>query len=177
VKLTVEDHPYLYEDLRRHEIIDGDHFVQHAPSPRHQLIIGNLLGMTRALPGQTFTYVGVVMSEFDFVLPDFLYITPARCDSILEDKYVRCAPDLVAEVVMEETRRTDEIIKRKAYERCGVMEYWVVDPVVETIKIFRNVHGVYRRMSEMTTETGGVISSPLFADVTLDIADIFDTPH
>ena len=42
-KLTYEDYLQFAEDGRRHEIIDGDHYVSAAPSVYHQRVLGRLL--------------------------------------------------------------------------------------------------------------------------------------
>lgn len=176
MKLTIDDHPHLYQDLRRHEIIDGVHFAQRAPSPRHQLIVGNLLMVTHSLPGEALMNVGVVLSEFDLVIPDFIYLAPESRRRIGK-QYVECAPDLIAEVIMEETRRVDEIVKRKTYDRCGVGEYWIVDPVLELVKIHRRSGASYVRVAEISTETGGAITSPLLPGFSLDIGAVFQVPE
>jgi Uma2 family endonuclease len=175
--LTVEDHPYLYEDLRRHEIINGEHFQQTAGTPCHQRIVANLLLALHGLPGEVFTYVGVVLSNNDLVIPDFLFIAPERLRKIGK-QYIECAPDLIAEVMSDETRHVDEVIKRHAYDRCGVAEYWAVDPELELVKINRRSgRGRYERVAELSTETGGSITSPLLPNFSLDIAAVFQVPR
>jgi Uma2 family endonuclease len=57
-----------------------------------------------------------VFSDRDIVEPDLLYISRER-SSVLTDKHVRGAPDLVVEILSPGTRKTDETIKRKLYDR------------------------------------------------------------
>ena len=93
----------------------------------------------------------VVFSNLDVVEPDLLYISRAR-RSVLTDKHVRGAPDLVVEVLSPGTRKTDEITKRKLYERRGVQEYWIVDPVRDTIKTYRRIEGALALATELLAE-------------------------
>lgn len=65
-----------------------------------------------------------------------MYISRERA-AILTDRHVRGAPDLIVKVLSPGTRRTDEISKRKLYDRFGVVEYWIVDPDLEAIKIYQ----------------------------------------
>ena len=78
----------------------------------------------------------VVFSNFDIVEPDLLYISRERLDGVLTKAHVRGAPDLVVEIGSPSTRRRDETIKRRLYERFGVSEYWVIDPELERSKCF-----------------------------------------
>src|SRR5262245_41180571 len=41
-KLTYEDYVLIPEDGRRHEILDGEHYVTASPFIRHQDVVGNL---------------------------------------------------------------------------------------------------------------------------------------
>jgi Uma2 family endonuclease len=77
----------------------------------------------------------VVFSQFDVVEPGLLYITAERRKQILTTQHVRGTPDLVIEVGSPGTRRRDETIKRRLYERSGVVEYWIVDPELEVIRV------------------------------------------
>jgi hypothetical protein len=48
VKLTYDDFVLFPEDGRRHELIDGEHYVTPSPNRKHQSIIGNLYFLLRA---------------------------------------------------------------------------------------------------------------------------------
>ena len=81
---------------------------------------------------------------------------------------------LPAGIGREELERLDEIVKRKLYERFGVDEYWIVDPAIDTVKIYRRIGGAFVRTAEISSETGGRITTPLLPGFTLDVAVIFD---
>ena len=48
VKLTYDDFVLFPDDGKRHEIIDGEHYVTPSPNLRHQRISGNLYWLIRA---------------------------------------------------------------------------------------------------------------------------------
>jgi Uma2 family endonuclease len=182
VKLTYDDFLLFPDDGQRHELIDGEHYVTPSPNTAHQVIVGNLYFALRshleANPvGQLFTApFDVVFSDFDVVEPDLLYITAARRRDILTKQHVRGAPDLVIEVASPGTRRRDETIKRRLYERDGVAEYWVVDPDLEVVRIYRREDRGFGRPHELSREAGDVLESPLFPDLTLPLDAIFRIP-
>jgi len=81
-KLTYEDYLLLPDDDgQRYEIIDGELFVNPAPSRKHQYVIGNLHlifapYVRRHRCGELyFAPLDVVLSPIDVVQPDLLYIT------------------------------------------------------------------------------------------------------
>ncbi len=178
LKLTYEDYLYLPEDGKRHEIIEGEHYVSPAPGYRHQNAIVALIRiLSTFLQGRDLGRVlvapfDVVLSDFDVVQPDVLFVSRDRL-SILNEKNLRGAPDLVVEVLSDSTRRIDEIVKRRLYERQGVREYWVVDPVLETVKVYRRAEGGFERVAELSTETGGTLRTPLLAGLDIPLHDIF----
>lgn len=51
VKLTYDDFLLFPDDGKRHELIDGEHYVTPSPNIRHQGISGRLHLMTPLLPG------------------------------------------------------------------------------------------------------------------------------
>ena len=51
-KLTYEDYRQFPEDGRRHEIIDGDHYVSAAPSVYHQRVLSRLFVQLYRLIGK-----------------------------------------------------------------------------------------------------------------------------
>jgi Uma2 family endonuclease len=177
-KFTYEDYLLFPEDGRRHELVDGERFMTPAPSTRHQRISYNLvyflgahLRSTKA--GQLFQApTDVVLSDFDVVEPDLLFISAART-SIIAEKNIQGPPDFVIEIISETSRRTDETVKRKLYERYGVREYWIVDPELEIVDIHRLTDRGYVRAAELTLEADHAVETPLLPGLKLKLSDIF----
>src|SRR5512139_5567 len=176
-KLTYDDYLLFPDDGRRHELIDGEHYVTPAPSLRHQEISKRLFlalsDCLRARPlGQVFyPPVDVVPTDVDVVEPDLLYVSNEHT-GILRDP-VRGAPDLVIEIVSPGSRRTDEVVKRKLYERVGVREYWVVDPELEVVKVYRREGERFTRTAESSREEGHTLGTPLLPGLSIALEDLF----
>lgn len=178
LRLTYEDLASLPEDGRRHELIDGVHHVTPAPSTRHQRILGSLFWQIRSYlegrpVGEVFLApVDVVLTESDVVEPDLVYVSRERAH-IVTEKNISGAPDIVVEVLSEATRRRDERLKRDLYDRCGVGEYWIVDPEVETIKLFRREGAGFGRPLELSLESGDSLVCPRLPDLSIPLSAIF----
>jgi Uma2 family endonuclease len=178
---TYDDLVALPEDNLRHEIIDGEHVVTPAPIPKHQRIsmrLGSALFDhvdSRGL-GEVFAApCDVVFSPENIAGPDLLFIRKERL-SIVGPKNIQGAPDLAVEVLSEWGRRRDVIDKRKMYERFGVEEYWIADPEIDAMTIYRiGSQGAYERVAELTAEANDVLTSPMFPGFSLPLTAIFRT--
>jgi len=115
----------------------------------------------------------VVFSEFDVVEPDLLFVSSARQEEVLTPKHVRGAPDLVVEVGSPGTRKRDETIKRGLYERFAVSEYWVVDPNLDTINVYRRTDEGYARVAELTLQQHDTLITPLLPGLEMPLEQIF----
>ena len=179
MKLTYDDFLLFPDDGKRHELIDGEHYVTPSPNMRHQrisgslhLLIGNWLEEHRV--GKVFyAPLDVVMSTFDVVEPDLLYMSNERAAEVLTAQHVRGAPDLVVEIGSPGTRKRDETIKRRLYERTGVSEYWFVDPELDVVRVYRRDGARFTRPAELSREAGDVLTTPLLHGLTLPLARIF----
>jgi Uma2 family endonuclease len=178
-QLVYEDYLLFPDDGKRHEIIDGDHYVTPAPKTKHQKVSFNLtialgsfvkergLGLVLAAPSD------VILSDENVVQPDLLFVSSARASIVTEDN-IRGAPDLLIEISSETTRKKDEVTKRKLYERFGVQEYWVVDPELESVKVFRRAQQGYGRPLELSKEANDILTTKLLAGLDLAVAAIFE---
>jgi len=146
---TYADYCRIPDDGRRHEIIDGRHFVNPAPSPYHQVVAGRLFYELMRLVEKTSrgrvigAPLDVHLGPGTIVQPDIVVMRP-RTASIIGPKKLTGVPDLLVEVLSPSNRTYDRRTKRGRYERAGVREYWIVDPeqhVVEQL-VLRN--GSYR---------------------------------
>ena len=179
VKLTYDDFLLFPDDGKRHELIDGEHYVTPSPNTRHQRISGRLhLLIANWLEqhpvGEVFyAPFDVVFSNFDVVEPDLLYMSNERAAAILTAKHVAGVPEIVIEIGSPGTRKRDETLKRRLYERTGVEEYWVVDPDVDAIRVFRRSSRGFDRPVELSAEAGDILTTPLLPGLDIPIARVF----
>jgi len=141
-QITWQDVQQLPDDGHRHEAIEGELHVTPAPSIRHQRVSQKLeqelLRLLEA-PGHGIVIDAPVGVEFpstgEGVQPDIVFVSSARTH-IIADAAIRGAPDLVVEILSPTTEQRDRGVKRKLYERQGVLEYWIVDLETETVEVW-----------------------------------------
>lgn len=152
-----------WPDNERAEIINGEPVMMAPPTTAHQLIsfeIGRQLGnylegkMCRAIPApfavRLFEKDGDRPEDVDtMVEPDISIV----CDVSKLDKHgCKGAPDMVVEILSPSTQRHDQLVKLGLYQRAGVREYWIVDPMNKTVRVMLldaggvlQLHEVYDR--------------------------------
>jgi Uma2 family endonuclease len=59
--------------------------------------------------------------------PDLFFVSPANLARVTK-KYFAGPPDLIIEIVSEDSVSRDRIDKFEEYEEAGVREYWIIDP-------------------------------------------------
>jgi len=179
MKLTYDDFVLLPDDGKRHEIIDGEHYVTPSPNTKHQQVFMNLAvaigGWLEEHPiGRLFgAPYDVVLSLFDVVEPDLLYLSNERAADVMTSQHLKGAPELVVEIGSPGTRARDETIKRRLYERAGVSEYWCVDPELDVVRVYRRDGDRFARPVELSREAGDVLSTPLLPGLSLPLERVF----
>ena len=140
---TWEDVLRMPDDGNRYEFIGGRLYVTAAPVIRHQRISRRLqAALMRILQdgGRGEVFYAPCLVEFlgtgDRVQPDLLFVAQERRE-IIGEKQLLGAPDLVVEILSPSTAHRDRGIKLDLYARCGVREYWIVDPVEDVIDVWR----------------------------------------
>ncbi len=177
--LTVADLDATPDDGNRYELMEGELFVSRAPSIPHQRIIHNLqmaLGLYLAsnrlgvlIPG-----AGLVLSNFDAVIPDLVFVAEERRNEIASGNRMTGAPDIAIEVLspgVENTQR-DFVHKRQLYGKHGVKEYWIVDPENQAVELFRLRERHLERIARLTDKDE--ITSALLPGFQLNVQRIFE---
>jgi Uma2 family endonuclease len=180
VRLTYDDYVLFPDDGQRHELIDGEHYVSPTPILKHQAIVGNVFGLIWAYLQQHPIGIAfgspldVILSRFDVVQPDVLYVSHERMAQTEPSDWLKGAPNLAVEVGSPSTRKRDETIKLRLYERFGVDEYWIVDPTRATITVFQRKHGFYARVADLALGRDDVLTTPLLPGLELPLTKIFE---
>ena len=170
---TYDDLLRLPYDGKRHEIIDGKHFVMASPYPIHQAVLGRLYlaigNFLAACPDMGQVFFG----PLDVVVPDLLVVSADQA-GIVTDSHIHGAPALVVEILSKSTRRRDERVKRALYEREGVREYWIVDTERHLVAVHRRTTaGMLCRVENAAADDGTAVTTPLLPGFTLLVADLF----
>jgi len=132
-KFTYADYAAWPHD-ERWELIDGEAYnMSPAPSVRHQKTVNNINIFLSTHPKKKDEcFVGiaptdVVLSEYDVVQPDVFVV----CDEKkIAEANIQGAPDLIVEVLSSGTAIKDKREKKKVYEKYGVKEYIIIDPLL-----------------------------------------------
>ena len=154
------------------QLIEGAVVIDMPPVPRHQEITGEvfflLLSTAKQKSGKAYTApIEVYLDENNVYEPDVLYLKPDSACKITEKRLVG-APDLVVEVLSPSTGKRDRHEKYHAYERSGVAEYWIVDPLYDVIEVYINDGQHFKRY-------GAFGHGDSFDSVTLSTQVIVDT--
>lgn len=180
-RLTTEEFLRIPEDGKRHELVDGVHYVTPSPNLTHQVLVGRLhlslgLYLLRHSTDLGRVFLGpldVVLSDRDVVEPDLLFVAANQAD-ILTMKNVQGPPALAVEVLSPSTRRWDERVKRRLFEERGIGEYWIVDPVARRVRVFRRAADASFPLAAMLeAEHGGRLETPLLPGWSIAMTDLF----
>lgn len=176
---------------RREELIGGK-AVMMSPRPgwNHISVAGNIYKIfADYLFGKKCIPIpdgmDLFLTDENHYVPDFMVV----CDpEKIRGNGVHGVPDLVVEVLSPSTAKNDRSQKKDVYARCGVLEYWLVDPVSKSVEIYRLdgsefvLHDVYTvhedwQLAQMTEDERAAVVThfkcSLFDDLDISLEDIF----
>ncbi|HEX9061600.1 MAG TPA: Uma2 family endonuclease [Clostridia bacterium] len=189
--LPQRDKKYTYADYllwpedERWEIIDGVPYMQAAPTPVHQEILNSInVQFYNYLAGKPCRVYPApfcvrltsgnekVNEHIDKVVePDISIV----CDkSKIDEKGCNGAPDLIVEVISPSSVKIDRVIKFNEYEKAGVREYWIVEPVGKLVSVFTLQDNKRYGRPEIYMEEDKITVS-IFPDLIIDLSIVFAT--
>ena len=174
------------------EVIGGKVVMTAAPSMNHSRVSGNIYHLFRnyleGRPCEPFPVGAALYLEEDMeeYRPDGMVV----CDpDKAKNDGIHGAPDLVVEVLSPSTGRYDRGRKKDVYEKHGVREYWLVNPMDQSVEqyILENGHFVLRGLyyahypeylprrlkEEERAELVSEFPCGLFPDLTVRLSDVF----
>ena len=111
------------------------------------------------------------LSANDIVQPDLLFISREREPVLTTKQNTQGGPDLAVEILSPRTAHQDRGYKKTIYGRHGVTEYWIVDPVAETVEIHRRQGE--RLVLTRTFRRDETLHSDLFPGLEIDLDEVF----
>lgn len=136
------DFIYSLPEGQRAELIDGVIYDMAPPNTMHQRLVMNLSSEIRSYIKKNNGSCEVFPAPFAVFLnaDDRNYVEPdisVICDKDkLNEKGCNGAPDWIIEVISPSTKRKDYGIKLFKYRTAGVREYWIVNPLTNTVNVY-----------------------------------------
>lgn len=172
-------------DVNRYELINGRIVMSPPAKFRHGWVETNL-HMTisrfvreRELGVTLGSSAGFDLRTGDTLEPDFSFISRDRWDAGPrprddEKGFTRIVPDLAIEIVSPSSVRRDRIEKRVIYARCGVREYWIVDPEMHEVAVYTTLGD---RFGEPLLRASGAIASRVLPELRVEVEQILAEPR
>ncbi|SEM77221.1 Endonuclease, Uma2 family (restriction endonuclease fold) [Mesobacillus persicus] len=179
-QMPVKDYFRIRENSEQlFEYIDGFVYMSPSPSTRHQRISSKLhIKLGNFLRGKS---CEVFHAPFDIelkreniegtkiVIPDLTVI----CDKagFTESRYIG-VPNFIIEILSPTNQSHDLITKLNIYMNYGVQEYWIVNPMLNSVTVYSLDEKRMYEQHDMKTESGRV-KSKFLSGFSADLQEIF----
>jgi Uma2 family endonuclease len=176
-RMSAEDY-YRLPEYASHdliELIEGEVVIGVPPNTKHQSAVGEtffiFMTCAKTIGGKAFTApIEVYLDVRNIFEPDVLYLAPdTKC--IVEEKRLLGAPDLVVEVLSRSTAKNDREGKFNAYQKFGVREYWIIDPVNAYLEVYILNDEAFTKLG--TFVVGDTFASPVLKNFEVNVSSIF----
>lgn len=133
---------YSLPEGERAELIDGRIYMMAPPNTKHQRLVSRLnqtinnyidskKGICEVFPAPFAVFLNA--DDKNYVEPDISVI----CDkNKINEHGCNGAPDWIIEVVSPGSIRMDYMKKLFKYRTAGVREYWIVNPIKDTVVVY-----------------------------------------
>ncbi|MCM3767658.1 Uma2 family endonuclease [Neobacillus niacini] len=179
--MTIDEYFKIREESERYlEYIDGLVYMSPSPSTKHQRLSSRLhLKLGNFLQGKS---CEVFSAPFDIelkiesiegtkiVIPDLSVICEKR--GFTESRYIG-VPNLIVEILSPSNQSHDLVTKLNLYMNYGVMEYWIVNPMLNAVTVYSLYDEKMYEQHDMKIEIG-VVTSKFLEGFSVDLKGFFE---
>jgi Uma2 family endonuclease len=176
-KMTAQQFLQLGEDPPgvRLELVDGEVAVSPSPTPDHSNVVVKLLALLENHNaandlGELHHDVDTILNRFNVRRPDILFFFAARTH-LIGKKAMEGPPDLAIEVISPSSSEVDREDKFTQYRDAGVANYWIIDPVNQTLDAWRLENGSYQNVGH--AQGSAIIKVPPFPDLEIPLSRLW----
>lgn len=108
------------------------------------------------------------------MIPDLVWASHDRLARLLDEAgHLTNAPELVVEVLSPGTKneQRDREAKLKLYSAQGVYEYWIADPVLQTVEVYRREQAVLKLVATFYSQDD--LTSPILPGFSCQVRRFF----
>ena len=166
------------DEYRWLELDDGELYFMPRPRRPHQFVsvelttfFVNHLNSFDEPPAEVYSELVIIISRESgrILIPDLsIFIRPPGDDTDISS--AGNIPDIVIEILSTDRNR-DLVRKRQLYAEAGVPEYWIFDPVNDTVLPLELRDGKYAERPALTAADN--LTTPLLPGLSIHLTDIF----
>ncbi len=176
---TFDDFCFLVKDGQKADLIDGVIYMASPDSIESNRLSKWLLGVTDDYAiekdlGECFMLrVAFRLDEKNAPEPDIGFVKKSGLH-LVRKGYIAGPPDASFEIVSPESIERHYYKKKDQYEKYGVREYWIIDPMEETVTLLRlNKRGKYQEVRPKD----GILHSEVIEGFWLDPNWLWQSPR
>ncbi|NWO13154.1 Uma2 family endonuclease [Virgibacillus sp.] len=161
------------------EYIDGVVYMSPSPSTVHQRLsmrlAAQLYNLLESGDCEVFSAPFDVKLSNENIPGDKVFIPDLSviCDkSGLDDQQYTGAPTMIIEIISPSNQAHDLIIKLNLYMQYGVKEYWIVNPLLNTIMVYALNEKAKYEQKDIVREKG-IVTSSVLPDFSVDAEKFF----
>ena len=177
-RMSLDDFLALGETDGKWELEDGVLYIMSSGTRDHQFLVvqfsrrfDDYLDGFEQAPAHFYHEITTILSrELQRAPePDIVIVREGR-PGVLEGRWVEGAPDIVAEILSTD-RNHDLVRERQIYAEAGVLEYWPVDPLNDTVTQLELHDGEY--IERVVLDADDTLTTPLLPGLSIPLGDIF----
>jgi Uma2 family endonuclease len=181
--LTAEKKKYTKEDYQAldegapFQLINADLIMSPAATSYHQILSARIFKLIDSFLEQSnnagiclYAPLDVHLDHENIFQPDLLYIAEGRKAELIKDCIVG-APDLIVEILSPSTAYYDLRQKKDIYEKYGVKEYIIIDPIQLNAEVYNLEEGHF--VLKQKAGINGVLISVLLGGLIIDLYRLF----
>lgn len=175
-KYTVDDY-MLLEEGAPFQLINYDLIMSPSPLLIHQLILGEFYDTLKDFIRKNKNKGLVVLPPMDIRFddgnvyqPDLIFISENRIPEIVKER-IEGAPDLVVEILSPSNAYYDLRQKKDIYEKYGVKEYIIIDPIAQNADLYALKDSVY--YLHQKAQKNEYLNSVILPGLKFDLREIF----
>lgn len=176
VRMSASEFAALPESNLPTELLHGEMIVTPAPTDLHQQLVYALAKLVEQLGKDGYIRLSpldVHLDKYNVVQPDVFWVSgPESSCKLGADGYWHGAPDLVVEVLSPATTQRDKIDKFRLYQKHGVREYWIADPVGRYVEVWLLEDGKYQHRGAFGPNESFV--SETLSGHTVNLQEVFE---
>ena len=178
-RYTREDYKKLPEGPPYFELIEGEFIETSRPLRPHYLAAGFLHRiwanhLVETIGGELAQEPNLYLPQVEEVYhPDLVYVAQER-RRICENDGIYGAPDVICEILSQNTRKRDRYVKMPVFQHAGVPHIWLIEPEapVAIEEYVRNTDGSYSMRAILSAPA--IWEPSAFPGWRIDLAELAD---